>query len=417
MHLSVFPSKASGTAFAPASKSHFIRAVAMAMLAGGVSTIRNPSDCDDAKAMLRIAGQMGADIVFNDHVLFVKGGLNQAGGTLDCGESALAARLIIPIAALSQSKFVVDGHGTLEKREMGPVEDMMTRFGAECKSNSGFLPVSVKGPLRGGHIRIDGSRTSQLLSGLLMALPFAEKDSVLEVQNLKSRPYIDLTLKVLREFGISVLHEDYRNFIIPGNQSAKAANILTEGDWSAGAFLLVAGAIAGDLLVKGLKTDSVQGDSHVLEAMQMAGIEMEIQNTGILVRQGEIKSFEFDATDCPDLFPPLAVLAAHGHGKSRITGIHRLKNKESRRDAVLQQEFGKLGINITFQGDEMMITGGATKPGTVNPHGDHRIAMAGALMALNATGPVTIDHAGCVSKSWPGFFDNLTGINVKISRG
>ncbi|MFP4472076.1 MAG: 3-phosphoshikimate 1-carboxyvinyltransferase [Bacteroidales bacterium] len=417
MHLSVFPSNVSGTIFAPASKSHFIRAATMAMLSAGVSTIRNPSDCDDAKFMLRIAVQMGARIDVNDQIMFVKGGLNYAGGTLDCGESALAARLVIPIAALCERKSVVEGYRTLKKREMGPVEEVMKPLGARCKSTGGYLPVWVEGPLKGGHIRFDGSQTSQLLSGLLMALPFAEKDSVLEVQNLKSQPYIDLTLKVLGDFGIQIHHEGYSVFVVPGAQTAAPANIQVDGDWSAGAFLLVAGTIAGDLLIKGLDVDSLQADRRVLEALQSAGADVEVSESGMLVRQGKIQPFEFDATHCPDLFPPLAVLAASAKGTSRIRGIHRLKNKESRRDIVLQQELGKLGINIILQGDELIVTGGAIKTGTVNPHGDHRIAMAGALMALKAAGPVTIVNAGCVSKSWPAFFTDFQNIGVTVRSG
>ncbi len=407
MDKTISPSSIAGSLLAPASKSQTIRALAAAMLARGASQISHPSACDDALAMLDIARKLGAKIEERENAYHILGGINLKASLIDCGESGLAARLMIALAALSDQVVNITGKGTLLNRKLENIAEPLKMLGADCQSTDGKLPFRVKGPLRGGQIMVDGSAGSQFVSGLLMALPLVANDSTLEVSDLKSKPYIDMTLEVLRQFGITINHQNYQNFTIPGNQKYIPAAMQIEGDWSGAAFLLVAGAIAGDVSVTNLNLNSKQADIKILEALRSVGAKLCIKENSILIKKSPLKCFEFDATHCPDLFPALAILAANAKGTSRIDGVDRLKQKESDRGLVLHQELGKLGVNIRLDGNVMLIEGEPIKGGTVFSHHDHRIAMAAAIAGLVANDCVTIQNAECVSKSYPQFFEDL----------
>jgi 3-phosphoshikimate 1-carboxyvinyltransferase len=300
---------------------------------------------------------------------------------------------------------------------MQELEKSLKTLGAECKTNKGYLPIQVKGPIKGGEIELDGSLSSQFLSGLLFALPLAEKDSVIHVKNLKSRPYIDLTVDILQAHGIRIENQDYQTFRINGNQEYKPASHTLEGDWSNGAFLMTAAAINGNIELKGLNTSSLQGDKKVLEALESAGVSIILKDSGYRIEKtSSLKNFEFDATDTPDLFPPLACLAVYCQGRSYIKGVKRLLHKESNRAESLIHEFKNLGIDIKVSDDMMVITGGKPTGGTFDSHNDHRIAMAGAITALHTEKPVTITHYKAVRKSYPHFFDDLNQLHVKLKK-
>lgn len=415
MRATVSPSQLSGAVMAPPSKSHFIRLVAAAMLAEGESKIYHPSTCDDARAMLKIAGEMGAKMAFHEDYISILGNPAFTGKrTFDCGESGLAARLMIAIGSLFDDEVTIAGEGTLLKRKLGNIAEPLQQLGVQFSSEPKTLPVKLTGPAKGGTISVDGSESSQFVSGLLTALPLAKQDSILIVENLKSRPYIDLTLEVLQSFGIQIQHEGYQRFFINGNQQYKPATIQTEGDWSGGAFLLVAGAINGNLRISGLDLNSRQADRAVFDALRSAGASIAFENQEIVVKSGKLKAFGFDATHCPDLFPPLAVLAVHCEGVSVIHGVDRLIHKESDRAKALLEELGKMNVNIKIDKNEMRITGGKTRGNIINSHSDHRIAMAGTIMALNATGETTITDAECVAKSWPEYFKSILSVGAKI---
>jgi 3-phosphoshikimate 1-carboxyvinyltransferase len=415
MKASVYPSKLSGTARAPASKSHFIRLVAAAMLADGTSKINFPSACDDAMAMLNVARELGAEHKLEDDVLEIKGHPVFTGKKIFyCGESGLAARLMIAIASLYQDEVIVNGGGTLLNRQPGDVIKPLQQLGVKCRLNKKKLPAKLQGAAKGGKIVVDGSESSQFVSGLLMALPLLKTDSELIVKDLKSRPYIDLTLETLKDFGIEIQHSEYKNFHIKGNQKYQPANIKVEGDWSGGAFLLVAAAIHGNISVEGLDISSQQADKAMLTALEDAEATVTKKDSSLIVGADRLKAFNFDATHCPDLFPPLAVLAANCDGVSIIKGVSRLTHKESNRAAALKEELGKLDIRIENKGDEMFVAGGEIMGGTISSRYDHRMAMAGAVAALTATGKVEIRHAESVSKSWPEFFKDLTSLGAQI---
>ncbi|HUU99659.1 MAG TPA: 3-phosphoshikimate 1-carboxyvinyltransferase [Bacteroidales bacterium] len=415
MERSVEPSYVKGHIKAPPSKSMSQRAIAAALLADGQTTITGPSYCDDSLAAMGIADALGAIVERDGDSLKITGGGELKETTLNCGESGLAIRMFSPIAALNPAEITMSGTGSLKTRPMFMIKEALDQLGVKCVTNDGFLPLIIQGPVKGGNCEIDGSMSSQLLTGLLMALPGAENNSEIRVSNLKSKPYIDMTIQVLQEFGISVSNDNYSLFRIAGKQKYKPRLYEVEGDWSGGAFLLVAGAVNGQLRISGLRTDSYQSDKSIMTALEKAGVNPGVGNGFIEVSKSHLKAFEFDATESPDLFPPLVALAAYCNGKTTLKGVSRLIYKESNRATALVEEFGKMGINIEVRDDYMTITGGRIKGARVSSHGDHRIAMAAAVAALGAEDKIIIEDSDCVAKSYPGFFDDLrkTGVTIQ----
>lgn len=406
------PSAIDGSVDAPASKSMMQRAVIAAALAEGETIISNPSFCGDAKATMRVVQSLGAEVQQGEDVRIKGRGIPRE-STLDCGESGTCMRMITPVAAIYDIEFTITGRGTLMSRPVDMMEGPLQILGAECRSSNGLPPLKVKGPLRGGKTKIDGSKSSQHVSGLLMALPLCGKDSHIDVVNLKSWPYVELTLEVLGDFGIKITHEEMQHFDIPGNQEYKAGAYEIEGDWSAAAFLLVAGAVCGQAEVKGLRKESAQADKAIVEAIEKAGADVTQSMDSVTVRKAGLAGFEFDATDCPDLFPPLAVLACSCKGRSVIYGAERLKHKESDRAAALASELGKIGADIKINGNQMEIEGKKLVGGKVDSHNDHRIAMACAIAGLGSENGVEIEGEDCISKSYPGFFKDLESMMVE----
>ena len=410
----VEPSEIKGQLRAPSSKSMTQRAIAAALLADGQSIIHNPSYCDDSLTAMSIAVGLGARIEPMTDEIKINGSCILKEQKLNCGESGLAIRMFSPIAALYPAEITMVGAHSLKKRPMLMIEEALNQLGVKCTSSDGFLPLTIKGPICGGHLEIDGSVSSQLLTGLLMALPLAAKDSEIKVNNLKSKPYIDMTIQILKSFGITIHNSGYNLFLIPGNQKYIPHNYTVEGDWSGAAFLLVAGAVNGQLSVQGLSTESMQSDMAIIRALEKAGARLKIDDNSIEISKSELKAFEFDATESPDLFPPLVTLASYCKGVSTIKGVSRLIYKESDRALALQEEFGKMNIRIDIKDDQMLVTGGKPGGAHVESHDDHRIAMAVAVAALGATGNVYIRDSHCVTKSYPGFFNDLRNAGAVV---
>jgi 3-phosphoshikimate 1-carboxyvinyltransferase len=415
MERAVEPSFIKGQVKAPPSKSMTQRAIAAAMLADGESSIKNPSYCDDCLAAMSIAVGLGAKVEPGIYEMKITGCRGLREKKLNCGESGLAIRMFSPIAALYPEEITISGAGSLKNRPMSMINEALEQFGVNCSTTGGFLPLTIKGPLKGGNCEIDGSMSSQLLTGLLMALPAATRNSVVKVMDLKSKPYIDMTISILKDFGIEITNENYKVFKIRGKQKFIAGEYEVEGDWSGGAFLLVAGAIRGNIEVLGLKPDSKQSDRAILEALKMAGAEINMHDSKISISKSSLKSFDFDAKESPDLFPPLVALAAYCSGISRIKGTSRLVYKESNRASVLSEEFGKLNIRVEEKDDSLLVTGGEVAGSRVASHDDHRIAMAEAVAALGAKGIVYIKDSHCIAKSYPDFFNDLGRLGAKIN--
>lgn len=415
MERCVTPSQVRGTITAPASKSMTQRAIAAAILADGETIILNPSYCNDSIAAMGIARGLGAKVEVSGDKLRISGCGELKEKTLNCGESGLAIRMFSPVAALCSGETTITGSGSLKNRPMFMIGDALKQLGVEFTSTNGYLPLTIKGPLQGGSCEIDGSISSQLLTGLLMALPVAFSDSQIKVRNLKSKPYIDMTLGILRDFGIEINNDNYELFTVRGGQQYMACTYGIESDWSGGAFLLVAGAIGGSLTVRGLRINSPQSDKSIIEALKSAGAGINISEEQVEITKSRLKAFNFDATESPDLFPPLVALASYCSGKSRIRGASRLRHKESDRAVALIEEFASMNITVEHKDDFLIVTGGELRGGNVDSHGDHRIAMATAVAALGAKGRTCIKDSGCVAKSYPGFFDDLRKIGAEIS--
>ena len=410
MKRNVCPSVINGEIRAPSSKSMMQRTIVAGLLAEGVTGIENPSFCDDALAALRISEQLGADVQLGKDWVRITGGFSPRADVLDCGESGLGIRMFSAVASLHHSQIFLTGTGSLESRPVNMIEQPLKDLGVGCETTNGLVPIRVKGPIKGGKAEVDGATSSQFLTGLLMSLPFAANDSELLVKNLNSKPYIDLTIKVLKDFGIEIENRDYHHFIIKGNQQYKARNYEIEGDWSGTAFLLTAGALNGKIRITGIQPDSPQADKKVLSVLEMAGAKIVVEGETVEVCSGDLNSFQFDATDCPDLFPPLVALAAHCEGVTVISGAHRLKSKESNRALVLQKEFSNLNVQIELKKDQMIIHGGPVNAGSIHSNNDHRIAMAAAIAGIKAKGNIEITGSECVSKSYPNFFEDYIKI-------
>lgn len=415
MNKVIHPSKINGSVKAPASKSFMQRAIALSVLADGETIIENPSRCDDALAGLNIASSFGCKVYDNETFISIIPDTNVKPISLLCGESGLAIRLFAPIVSLFNHEVELKAEGSLLKRPADFMTSTLNQLGVELKTKNGFPPIKIQGPLKTGTAEVDGSLSSQFLSGLLIALPKAQGDTTLKVNNLMSIPYIDMTLKAIESFGAKVENIEYKEFRIKGGQSYKNESYFIEGDWSGAAGLLVAGAIGGKISVTTLSSESTQADMAVLVAIRDAGAIISILDDTITIEKPEkLKAFDFDALHCPDLFPVLTALAANCEGTSKIRGVHRLIHKESNRGEALKQEFNKIGVNIDFEDDIMLIKGGEINGGKIFAHNDHRIAMALTLAAFNANEPITITGAECVNKTYPEFFDDMKKLGVLV---
>jgi 3-phosphoshikimate 1-carboxyvinyltransferase len=397
------------------------RAIAAAALSKGTSIIHRASDCDDALAALDIAVTLGAEVQRNKATITITGNFSAAGGAVvQCGESGLCMRMFAPVVALLSEPVVITGKGSLLNRPTNMIAEALSQLGVTCTANhhSDSLPITVKGPLKGANITINGYQTSQLLTGLLMALPLAEENSEITVKDLNSKSYVDMTMQLLKQFGVFVRKDTDSHYRIRGRQHYSPQTYVVEGDWSGAAFLLVAAALKGSVTVRNLFGNSRQPDSAILKILTLVGADIVVNEQDVQVSRvaAALKPFQFDATGSPDLFPPLAGLAAYCRGVSVIYGIDRLKTKESNRAAALQEEFAKLGVKIELVDDTMRIHGSSSVRGgvTVSSHHDHRIAMALALAAIAAETPVTITDAECVSKSYPDFFSDLKRLKINV---
>lgn len=412
MEKTVPPGGVKGTLRPPCSKSYAQRALAAALLSEEATVLRNLEFCDDTRSALHCIQTLGARVEQVDPTsLSIKGGLHPRGNRLEVGESGLASRLFTPIASLCHTPIRIVGRGSLLHRPMTMMLEPLRQLGVEVHDHDGYLPVEVCGPIRGGEVEVDGSVSSQFITGLLLALPRAEQDTTLHVRHAVSTPYLEMTLDTAARFGVEIFQRDYSEFYIPGNQRFAATYFSIEGDWSAAAMLLVAGATAGEVTVRNVSLLSKQADTSICTALVRAGAAVINDADSVTAVHRPLHGFEFDATNCPDLFPALAALAAAAEGVSTIRGTSRLEHKECNRAEAICEEYGRLGIEVDLsQEDTMRIRGGGIHAARVRSHGDHRMAMSLAVAALRADGEVTIEGAECVAKSYPTFFEDLQQI-------
>ena len=435
----------------PPSKSMSIRVLAAIFLSSRDTLLKGawPKDgtqvCEDVQAAYRVVRSVGSQFAKEDiWPNMAPPGRDHSRRQLDCGESALALRMFAPIVALSSYIYCLRGRTTLITRPVDFVIQGLRELGCWCESLNTLPTLSimenlketgrweprdsslslsrpillVQGRLRGGKYQVNAGGSSQFLSGLLMALPLAEKDSILEVEHLASQPYIDLTLNVMESFDVRATHDNYKVFHIPGRQSYRAHKIDIEGDWSGGANFIVGAAMFGDLRISPLWKDSLQADKAILEAVGKAGGSWAWGSANQLkvYKNDNLQGFSFDAQQCPDLFPPLVALAVHCKGTTTIHGIDRLFHKESNRALALLEEYSKVGADIRLEGNNMVIKGGVLPGGArISARGDNRIAMSLAIAALGAEKPIEIEGKHTVAKSFPDFWEELNNIRIPLS--
>lgn len=409
MQFQVLPKIVKGKIVVPASKSDAQRAIIAASLAIGNSKISNCGTSEDVLHVIKACELLGAKVESIDSDSYIISGGKYVNVTeLNVGESGLAIRLLTPIVATQNQKNSLLGKGSLVKRPLHFFDENLSKMNVQVKSTNGFLPIEVEGPLKGGTYTVDGSQSSQYISGLLMALPIVDDASDLFVENLASKPYVQMTLNTLEKFGIQIENDKFERFLIAGKQHYLPCDYHVEGDWSAASYWLVAAALGAEITISGLSMSSLQADKKMLDALIVAGCNLQFSSDGISVKGNEKKAFQFDATHCPDLFPALVSFAAFCPGVSVISGVKRLKNKESDRGIALKTEFEKLGVLIELREDEMYIHGGnSIEGGDVFSHNDHRIAMCMAIVGLFSKNGVTIENAEAVTKSYPDFWRDL----------
>lgn len=421
MNITITPSPVSGKVKVPPSKSSMQRACAAALITPGTTVIDNFGNSNDEKAALDIIARLGAtinklnnELAITSNDFIFRSQFPEKNVIVNVGESGLSMRMFAPIAGLFNFDIIFTGEGSILKRPMEFFDEILPLLDVRVNSNNGKLPVTLRGPLHPKNITVDGSLSSQFLTGLLFAFSKACTVPVsITVKNLSSRPYIDLTLSVLKSFGFKIENQNYEIFSIFPREPLKAHSIkyTVEGDWSNAAFLLVAGAIAGQVNLSGADLNSSQGDKNIMEALYDCGAEVILDKNEIFVKKKKLTAFQFDATHCPDLFPPLVALASYCKGKTTIKGVNRLLHKESNRAIALKDEFKKMNVEIELNGDVMMIHGGGEVRGAkIFSHNDHRIAMAAAVAALGAKGNTIIEGAEAVNKSYPDFYKDLLSI-------
>lgn len=409
------PGLLSGDIRIPASKSDSQRAILCAALAEGKSLLSGIGRSDDERAMLNAIEAFGAAVSWiSDSEIAVVGVDHLPDEVhLSAGESGLGLRLLTCVAASFDQKVTLNGRGSLLSRPMHFFDEVLPQFGCRISTTTGFLPIEVQGPLQGKEVAVDGSLSSQFISGLLLALPRSKESSSLTVVDMKSGPYIQMTISTLRHFGIVIEHERNR-FKIAGNQSYKATQYQVEADWSSASYWLVAAAIGHPVSISGLKMSSLQADKAMLGALMSAGCKVTFEGQTIQVDGSGIRPFEFDATDCPDLFPALVVLAAKCIGISKLKGTKRLLHKESNRALALYKEFEKMGVKIELEDDWMIVYGTGKLVGAeVHSHEDHRIAMCLGIAGSIAEGETILTNSNAVSKSYPDFWGHFNALQSK----
>ncbi len=398
----------------PCSKSVAQRAIVAAALCRGTSVLRNYAPCNDIDGALDVVRSMGCEVEILDSVVKITGIQNFDIKEVNVRESGLLTRLMIPLSsyiAEQTGEVSVIGHGSILKRNLK--ESIVALRSAGVESNeSEYLPIVVKSGIRNRVVRFSGSASSQIVSGFLMTLPLCKFDSELIIENPVSVPYIELTLRVLADFGIKIQCVENTTKIlhykIAGAQQYSAVDLVMDGDWSSAAPFVVAGAIKGEIELSGLKINSLQADEKILEIAEMVGLDVKI-NEGVIKisRNGALNAFKVDLKNAPDLFPILSLLAVCADGVSELSGVSRLLQKESNRAQTIFSEFSVLGADIDIKGDTIYIKGSELMGGNVRSHNDHRIAMTMIIAALCSDGAIALDDTKCLDKSFPSFLKLL----------
>lgn len=402
----VKPAKLNGKVTAPPSKSDVHRAVICAALSGGVCKISPVELSNDIKATISCAQSLGAETTLRDNVLEVDGSgfLRKKTAALNCIESGSTLRFFVPIAAAGGVEAEFTGSGSLNSRPIGLFSQLLPEAGVSCET-SGTLPLKISGQLMPGEFKVPGNISSQFITGLLFALPILNGDSrIVLTTKLESAGYIDMTINCMKRFGVEIKRTDY-GWFIKGNQSYKARDYRTEGDWSQAAFFMAAGAVSGDVEVNSISLNSAQGDKEIVNLLKRFGAEVEVKPDSVRVKKSALRGIDIDAENIPDLVPILSVIAGCAEGVTNIFGAERLRIKESDRLKTTADMLNSIGGKVEEKPDGLVIygTGGFTG-GKVNGSNDHRIVMSASIAALRCRGEAVISDMESINKSFPGYF-------------
>jgi 3-phosphoshikimate 1-carboxyvinyltransferase len=408
MKVSISKSKAAGSITTPSSKSYTIRGLMCAALAHGTSEIINPLGSDDTEAAMEVLGKVGVSVRQQKDRWEVSGGqYHQATSDLFCRESAATFRFMTALSALLPGRHRLTAGPSLSLRPVGPLVEALRQLGINCSSEGSFPPVTIDGEgLRGGNTELPGDISSQFVSALLMVAPRASKEMVIRLTTpLESAPFVLMTLDTMQWFGVSVAFSEEMDTFQVVPQPYKPTRYQVEGDWSSASYPLALGALAGEVTVNNLSMESLQADRKILGLLQDMGASVIVKGNSVTVRKSRLRAIKADLSNCIDLLPTVAVLAATADGTSYLSGIDRARLKESDRVAAVREGLERMAVPVTVEDDRMIVTGASPKGATVDSRDDHRIAMAGETV---------IEGAECVSKTYPEFWEEMKSLGAEV---
>lgn len=414
------PQSVRGELKAPGSKAYTHRALIASLLTPGETMIQGALDCDDTRRTLEGIRLLGASVSLEKGLIISRGpeNLTPLKTRINCGESGATLRFLTAVASTSAKQTVLTANGGLANRPMDPLLKALNELGTASTVtwNGHELALQVRGPIKGGETSLPGDISSQFLSGLLLAAPLSRSDVAINLNGeMESRPYVDMTIAVLQKHGIKVESTD-RQVRVPAPQQYKPAFHQVDGDFSSAAFLMATAATAGEsITILGLSRNNLEPDSSIMDVGPQIGLKIRKRGEAIVVEKSELRGFQFDATNNPDLVPALEVLACVADGSSEISGVRRLRFKETNRLMTLPSELTKMGARIHVGDDKVRIEHADRLSGAVlESHLDHRVAMACSAAAVCAHGESVLENAQVVSKSYPDFFNDLTNLGVEI---
>lgn len=415
-------SRLRGTVEIPGSKSHTIRAVAIAALAAGTSSIRQPLESSDTLAAVRAYSELGARIEQEPglwRVTGTGGELHPPSGVIDVANSGTTLRICMgSCALLRDGKAVLTGDAQVQKRPAGPLAASLTDLGARARSieGNGCAPFEVQGRLNGGETSIEAI-TSQYLTSLLMSAPLAENDSLIRVPVLHEKPYVGITLDWLKRQGIRIEYDDaYSEFHVRGGQHYTTVDRRIPGDFSSATFFLAAGALGdNDIVCRGLDMKDTQGDRAVVDYLRQMGADVRVEDDQIRVKAKELTGCELDLNATPDALPMMAVIACFAKGKTRLANVPQARMKETDRIAVMKMELERMGASVSELSDGLVIEESKLHGATVDGHGDHRVVMSLAVAGASIDGETVIEGSDAVAITYPGFVDALAAIEGRVT--
>lgn len=400
---------------APPSKAHTLRALIIGSLADGTTIIKNPLLGEDQLNVINCLKKLGVKIdVANDKITIQGSGgrYKPIENELNVGESGVGMNFLSAAANLSDKPIVITGSKRLMERPIGEVINGMRQLGCKIDylDKESFPPVKIHGGgIRGGKASIKGSKTSQYFSAIIISSPYAQTDTTLNcTDEMTEKPYFDISLQMMSEFGVNAVNKNYKQIIIPGGKKYSAREMTIEGDYSSASFFFLAAAICKTrITVSGLRTDTKQGDKAFLNLIEKMGCRVLETKDKISVQGAELAAIEQDMSNVPDLVPPMTIACAFAKGTSRLTNIGHLRHKECDRLAVMSSELNKMGVSAQCNEDSLIIEGAKQAKGAkIDPHNDHRIAMSFAVAGL-VTGEQIIENESCVAKSFPDFWERF----------